>query len=185
MLSLAVGSCLPKTGALNRIAVINGPEETKVWGLSGELERALKRQLISGRVRFAPLLGVRQQESIRDIRGNRAYLEAALLAKDMGAQYGVLVSAPIYERTALLYKEFATVHRSVTSRVQLQAIVINADNVKSTKTYFSEVYTSTRTEFAHDNLPNERNDPDLARLREQALNDIAQALAPNLITLVE
>lgn len=183
LVSLALGSCVPQVNTFMQVALINAPEESKVEGLSAELERSLKRNLAPGEVGFVPASRIRYQERARDIRGSRAMSQGAIVARVFGAEYSALVSAPVYDRSAFTFRTFNARKRSVTTRVQLEVILVDAASAEPTATYLSKLYVSTRLESTEGELPDKEDDPDLEKLIERAFGDITRPLATDLAAL--
>jgi hypothetical protein len=177
-------ACVPQTqadvGPL--VAVINAPTDFRVEGLADKLETELKRNSAPNIYSFVSRSRVEFQETHRDMAGSRAPLQAAFIARTFGAEYAVIVSAPVFGRE-VEETEFATsLRREIATRVQLEAAIIDPVTSEVLSSYTSPVYQGFRVEIFNtdDELVEESKDPDLQAGIAQALTTLAPGLATDL-----
>ena len=177
-------ACVPQTQADvgPSVAVINAPTDVRVEGLADKLETELKRNRAPNIYDFVSSSRIRFQETHRDMAGSRAPLQAAFIARTFGAEYAVIVSAPVFERE-VEETEFATsLRREIATRVQLEAAIIDPVTSEVLSSYTSPVYQGFRVEIFNtdDELVEESKDPDLQAGIAQALTTITPGLATDL-----
>jgi hypothetical protein len=181
---LLLSACVPQTqGDLGpSVAVINAPADFRVEGLADKLQVELGRNSAPNVYSFVSRNRVEFQETHRDMAGSRAPLQAAFIARVFGAEYSVIVSAPVFEREVDEFTFFGTLKREITTEVQLGAVIIDPVTAEPLATYRSGVYQGFRVETVPEDgeLVDESEDPDLLAGTQRALNDIAPGLATDL-----
>lgn len=180
-LAALVAACAPAVDGLPEITVINAPAEMRVAPLAEELEQALAEDPFAAPFRFTSSRPVRWQEVRREMHRDRAPLQAAFIARNLGGAYAVMVGAPTYEREV---RELFGDLREVAATVQVRAQVVDPETAEVIARFDSRTFRSSRLEPAVKDLPDVHDDPDVRDARHEALRDIAMPLATELANLV-
>jgi hypothetical protein len=181
---LVVTACVPQTQADSRpsVAVVGAPADFRVEGLADKFQAQLERSSAPNVYSFVSRNRTSFQETHRDMAGSRAPLQAAFTARAFGAEYAVMIAAPVFEREVDEFTAFGTRKREITTEVQLEAVVIDPVTSEPLSTYTSRVYQGYRVETVPDDeeLVEESEDPDLQAEIGRALNEIVPGVATDL-----
>jgi TolB-like protein len=184
VLALLLGACVPQMQIVTgpSVAVINAPTDFRVEGLADKLQTELQRSSAPNVYSFVSRSRVAFQETHRDMAGSRARLQAAFIARTFGAEYAVIVAAPVFEREIKEFVFAQTIRREVSTEVQLEARIIDPVTAEVLSTYTSGVYKGFRVEIFNtdEEIIEESKDPDLNAGIGRALNEIAPGLATDL-----
>jgi hypothetical protein len=177
-------ACVPQTQGDTgpSVAVINAPADFRVEGLADKLQTELERNSAPNVYSFVSRSRVAFQETHRDTAGSRAPLQAAFIARTFGAEYAVIVAAPVFEREVHEFTFFGTLKREITTEVHLEARIIDPATAEVLATYTSSVYKGFRVETVPEDeeLVEQSEDPDLQAGIGRALQEIAPGLATDL-----
>ncbi|MGL4609847.1 MAG: hypothetical protein ACRCYY_09205 [Trueperaceae bacterium] len=181
-------ACVPQTqentteNTTSSIVIINAPTDIRAEGVADKLQTALQAHSAAGSYDFVSRSRVEFQETHRDMAGSRAPLQAAYIARTFGAEYAVIVAAPVFEREVEEITFQRSLRREVETEVQLEARIIDPVTAEVLSTYTSAVYTGFRVErFTEgEDIVEESEDPDLNAEIESAVNEIAPGLATDL-----
>jgi hypothetical protein len=188
LLALFLTACVPQTQSNSgpSVAVINAPTDSRVEGLAEKLETELKRNSAPNVYSFVSRSRVAFQETHRDMAGSRAGLQAAFIARAFGAEYAVMVAAPMFEREVEEFTVFGTLKREIATKVQLEVVIVDPVTAEPVSTYTSGVYQGFRVETVpeDDELVEESKDPDFLAETQRALNEITPEVATDLELLV-
>ena len=186
--AVLLSACVPQTqnSSGKSVAVVGAPAESRVEGLADTFQRQLERSSAPGAYGFVSRSRTSFQETHRDMAGSRAALQAAFTARTFGAEYAVMIAAPVFEREVDEFRAFGTLKREIATRVQLEAVIIDPITAEPLSTYTSGVYQSYRVETVPEDeqLVEESKDPDLIAEIERALNEITPGVATDLELLV-
>jgi hypothetical protein len=184
LLALLLIACIPQTQTDSgpSVAVINAPTDFRVAGLADKLQTELQRNSAPNVYSFVSRNRVEFQETHRDMAGSRAPLQAAFIARTFGAEYSVIVSAPVFEREIEEFVVAQTLRREVSTEVQLEARIIDPVTAEVLSTYTSGIYKGFRVEIFNtdEEVVDESEDPDLNASIQRALNEISPGLATDL-----
>jgi hypothetical protein len=187
VLMALLGACAPalmtERTYTNDAALINAPTEYQFPGLADQLEAALRAELAPDEVAFADSGRIRTLEGYRNLYGFQGINQGAMIAQTHGARYAVLASAPVFERTVKEIRYLGIPYYEITSRLQLQAIIVDARNAERVQTYLTPTYKSVRLEPRLRPLPEGENDPDIRSHLASGLEFIARPLATDLSLL--
>jgi hypothetical protein len=187
-LVLLLSACVPQTqgDASPSVAVVGAPTDFRVEGLADRFQTELGRSSAPNVYSFVSRSRVAFQETHRDMAGSRAALQAAFIARAFGAEYAVMIAAPVFEREVDEFTAFGTLKREISTRVQLEAVIIDPVSAEPVSTYTSGVYQGYRVETVPEDeeLIEESKDPDLQTEIERALNEITPGVATDLELLV-
>lgn len=186
-LLLALSACAPvltrEVTISHDAALINAPAEHAFPELAELLEGALNEELAAGEVDFAPSRRIRPLEGVRNLFGFQGINQGAMIAQSNGARYAVLASAPIFERTVKETRYLGIPYYEIHSRLQLQAIIVDARTAERVQTYLTPTYESVRLEPRLRPLPEDADDPDIRAHLAEGLAFIARPLATDLALL--
>ncbi len=166
------------------LALINGPMEQRVPGLAEDFQVLLEREPAAHLYRFVFPASVRFQEVRRDMFGRRAPLQAAFIARNLGAEYAVMVGAPKYERHAKTIFTPLGEQRLVTTAVRLEVNIIDPESAEVIFSQQSALQLASRLESAQQPLVEEARDPDLLRMRRGLLRELAPPTVAELTLLL-
>jgi hypothetical protein len=182
---LVLAACAPALqNGRAALVLINGPMEERVPGLAEDFQTLLERDPAAPLYRFAAPAAVRFQEVRRDMHGRRAPLQAAFIARNLGAEYAVMVGAPRYERRAKTILTPLGEQRLVTTAVRLEVTIIDPETAAVMFRQRSGLRLATRLEPAHKPLVEEARDPDLLDMRRGLLRDLAPPTVAELSFLL-
>jgi hypothetical protein len=186
LLGLLVTACVPQTDSGPSVAVVGAPAEFRVEGLADRFQTQLERSSPANIYNFVSRNRTSFQETHRDMAGSRAALQAAFTARAFGAEYAVMIAAPIFERELEEFTSFGTRKREIATRVQLEVVIIDPVTSEPLSTYTSGVYQGYRVETIPEDeeLVEESEDPDLQAEIGRALNEIVPGVATDLELLV-
>lgn len=156
------------------VALINAPADHRVSEIAGALQEEVQTVPGCCRFSFTRTAPVRFQETHRDLFGSRAPDNSAALARNLGARFAVMASAPRFERTVLRDDDAV---RELEGEVQIQATVVDAESGESLGTVNSLAFGRSWTTEAGTALPEPDEDPRMLELVEEAVADIAPHLA--------
>ncbi|MEZ4629738.1 MAG: hypothetical protein R2880_03310 [Deinococcales bacterium] len=187
MLSLVLNACLPQvtTGERSQqISLINGPEEQRAPHLKEIFAQLLSRQDPSLDLGF--LAASDYYDSNFHIGGAQTVENASIAFRTLGAGYGLLVGAPIFEREVYYRStsEYGVNTRVVASKVQVEVIIIDPLNRSKVASFRSGVYEALRLELSTQALIDPANDDDLKALSTQALGDLLPSVYAQLQQLL-
>ncbi len=183
MLVVLLAACAPAAGdARTAVVLVNAPAEHRVSGLAESLQGLLERDPAAGLYRFAFPASARFQETHRDMFGRRAPRQAYLIARNLGARYAVMVAAPVYHREATLLHSPLGESRLVTTAVTVEVSIVD-EGGEGILFQTRAGGVASRLESARRPLVAEEDDPDLRRLRERAVAELAPATAARLAGL--
>jgi hypothetical protein len=174
-----LAGCVPATGSnidSSQVAMINGPSEERLEGLAELLEEQVSALPDCCRFSFLWSSPIRAQERQRDMFGGRAPLQAAYLARNLGAGWPVLVGTTGFERTV----EEGRDGYFITGTLAVQALVINVADGTVMAEVTSDSFSGSRWQSRRESLPGERQDPLMEELARQA----AAELAPRLLAVL-
>lgn len=181
LVPLAVVACAPvATGDGPVLAVINAPAESRVPWLADAFEARVADRAGAAGVRFASSAAVRFEETHRDFFRSRAPLQAAFLARRVGADLAGMLGAPVFERQV----QVEDGERMVRAEVKLEMIFVDPRDAAVVGRMPSRLVSGWRSEPASRELPDPEDDPLLRALAEEALEDLAPhafALAVDLL----
>jgi hypothetical protein len=183
-LVLLLNACVPQTqgDAGPSVAVVGAPADFRVEGLADKFQTELERNSAPGVYGFVSRNRVAFQETHRDMAGSRGALQAAFIARAFGAEYSVMIAAPVFEREVDEFTAFGTRKREIATKVQLGAVIIDPVSAEPVSTYTSSVYQGFRVESVPEDeeLIEESKDPDLQTEIQRALNEITPGVATDL-----
>jgi hypothetical protein len=184
LLVLVLSACVPQTqgDSGSSVAVVGAPADFRVEGLADKFQTELERNSAPNVYGFVSRSRVAFQETHRDMAGSRAALQAAFTARAFGAEYAVMIAAPVFEREVDEFRVFDTLKREIVTRVQLEAVIIDPVSAEPISTYTSGVYQGFRVESVPEDeeLIEESKDPDLQTEIQRALNEITPGVATDL-----
>ena len=179
LLAVGLSGCLPSAeedpGV--QVVLVNAPAGERVSFLAEALQRELLALDSCCRFDFARTAPIRFQETHRDMFGSRAAPQAAAIARNLGSELAVMVSAPRFERRV----ERVDGGREVSGVVRLQAGAIDAATGSALGSVGSLTFRGSRIEDASGPLPDLEEDPTMLDLARAAASD----LAPHLAALIE
>ncbi len=188
LLLFVLAACVPAVTTAEpdkpTVALINAPTELRVDVLADELELALRADPASAAYDFSRSFSVRFQETHRDMYRSRAPLQAAFIARVLGADYAVMIAAPLYEREVKLLDFPFAGKRKINITVELQAQIVDPETALVLASFRSPEIRTLRIESVDLPLLSKEDDPDFERAREEALQDLAMPLATELAILV-
>jgi hypothetical protein len=187
ILLVFLSACVPQQSAtLPSVAVVGAPADFGVEGLADEFQEQLERSSAPNVYSFVSRSRTSFQETHRDMAGSRGPLQAAYTARTFGAEYAVMIAAPVFERDIDEFSVFGTPKREITTQVQLEAVIIDPSTAEPLSTYTSGIYKSYRIETVSEDeeLVEESEDPDLQEGIERGLNEIVSGVATDLELLV-
>ena len=179
LLAVGLSGCLPSAQEEPgvQVALVNAPAGERVSFLAEALQGELLALNRCCRFDFARTAPIRFQETHRDMFGSRAAPQAAAIARNLGSELAVMVSAPRFERRV----ERVDGGREVSGVVRLQASAIDAATGRSLGSVGSLTFRGSRIEDAGRPLPELEEDPTMRDLAGAATSD----LAPHLAALIE
>lgn len=179
-----VSACAPAADdPRTALVIVNAPAEQRVPGLAESLQRALEREEAAALYRFAFPASARFQETHRDMVGRRALRQADLIARNLGARFALMVGAPRYRREVATITSPLGDSRLVKSAVTLEVSLV-AEGGAGILFQRRAGGAASRLEPARQPLSTEEDDPDLRRLREGALAELAPEVAALLTELL-
>lgn len=182
-LLLLLAACAPSAeNARPGVVLINGPTEHQVLALADEFQPLLEGDRAHG-YRFVFPASARFQETHRDMFGTRAPRQASLIARNLGARYAIMVGAPVYTRDVRVVQSPLGDSRLVTSAVTVEVSIIDPEGAETVYREHAGGVAS-RLETTRQPLVSERDDPDLRRLRQAALAELAPGTAAELNRLL-
>lgn len=176
LLALLV-ACAPAAGTEPSqpvVALVNAPADDRIDEIAGALQQEVEGVPGCCRFSFTRTDPVRFQETHRDLFGSRAPGNTAALARNLGAEFAVMASAPTFERSVLAEDDAV---RELEGEVQIQATVLDAETGRSLGTVNSLAFRRSWTADASASLPEPEEDPEMLMLVEEAVADIAPHLA--------
>lgn len=187
LVPLLLSACAPaltrEVSLRHDAALINAPAEHAFPELAELLEAALAAELAAGEVDFAPHRRLRQLEGVHNLFGFQGINQGAMIAQSSGARYAVLAAAPIFERDVKAIHFLGLPYYHITSRLQLQALIVDARNAEQVHSYRTPVYRSVRLEPRLKPLPEAVDDPDIRAQLSRGLEALARPLATDLALL--
>jgi hypothetical protein len=181
---LVTTACVPQTQVDSgpSVAVVGAPADFRVEGLADKFQAQLGRSSAPNVYTLVSRNRTAFQETHRDMAGSRAPLQAAFTARAFGAEYAVMIAAPVFEREVDEFTAFGTRKREISTKVQLEAVIIDPVTSEPLSTYTSGVYQGYRVETVPENeeLVDESEDPDLQNEIERALIEIVPGVATDL-----
>lgn len=175
LLTTLLAGCLP--GAADdpgvEVALVNAPAGERVPFLADDLQHSLVALDGCCRFDFIRSTPLRFQETHRDMFGSRAAPAAAAIARSLGAEVAVMVSAPRFERKV----EQVDGGREVSGVVSLQATAIEAASGRPLGSVGSLAFRGRRFEPNRGSLPEIDEDPLMIALTRDAVADLAPHLA--------
>jgi hypothetical protein len=183
-----LSACVPQSqnNSGPSVAVVGAPADFRVEGLADKFQTQLERSSAPSVYTLVSRSRTSFQETHRDMAGSRAPLQAAFTARAFGAEYAVMIAAPVFEREIDEFTAFGTRKREIATKVQLEAVIVDPVSAEVISTYTSGVYQGYRVETVPENeeLVEESQDPDLLGEIERALNEIVPGVATDLELLV-
>lgn len=170
LLLLVLAACVPGARIAEgpSVIVVNGPRENAVPDLADALERLMQAQTDCCLFELQWSQPVRAQERQRDLYGYRAWIAAAGMARNLGADWALLIGSHGYERTVTQHGD--QLHITVTTGVRLHV----TDGTGGQLAMFgSRQLRAERTQPAAQELVSEGNEPLLVSLASEALADVA------------
>ncbi len=181
---LSLTACVPQIGQDfgPSIAVVAAPTDFRVEGLADKFQSELGRNSAPSVYSLVSRSRVAFQETHRDMAGSRAPLQAAFIARVFGAEYAVMIAAPVFEREVDEFRVFGVLKREIATKVQLEVVIVDPVTAEVISTYTSGVYQGFRIETvpADEEFVEESKDPDLQLEIERALNEITPGVATDL-----
>ncbi len=164
------------------MAVVGAPADFRIEGLADKFQTQLGRSSALSSYSLVNRSRTSFQETHRDMAGSRAALQAAFTARAFGAEYAVMIAAPVFEREIDEFTVFGTRKREITTKVQVEAVIIDPITAEPVSTYTSGVYQGIRVETIPEDeeLVEEREDPELLLETQRALNEIVPGVATDL-----
>jgi hypothetical protein len=140
---LLLAGCAPalKSGKPS-VAVINAPTEARVPGLAESLQGLLAKTPEASAYTFSTDAAVRFQETHRDMTAGRAPLQAAFIARSLGAAYAVMAGAP--HDTHIVSHSFAGTKLRLTLELsgRAQAQIVDPESAKILDTFRSSPFSA-------------------------------------------
>ena len=172
---LLLGGCLPGTAGapgLPKVALINGPAETRLPGLAETLERQAGTAPAAVGFAWAAPAQVRFLEVRRNLFFRRSVNEAARLARAVGAQAALMIGAPTFTREVNQLTTLAGPRQQVIITVGVRLLLIDAESEVVVNELSSDLFSASRLEPTTTVLPPPEEDPALPGLLETAVADV-------------
>jgi hypothetical protein len=176
--------CLPQgqgfLGGVPEIAFINGPRSARLAGLAEEVEAAVFSLGLQGYA-FSRGEAVRIRERVRGFGRGRLRSDAVSLGKNIGAEFTVLVGAPLFQRDVRLVPSHVQpnpleIVREVAIRVKVKVTTFEVSTGFLLHEYESTTIQRVRIEDTSQALPSLSEDPDLREAREMAVDEVARTV---------
>lgn len=187
-LVLALGALLTACAPASRqpgtilVAVLNAPAQAAVPGSADGVQALLEREP-SSRFAYASTFSMRFLETHNDMFLSRAAPSAARIARSQGAQLAVMVGAPVLDRQVTLSRD-ETVRR-VDVSFALEAQVVDPRTDAVVQVLRTRTFQGSRVESTKEELLPVTADPTVLTLRDQAIPELAAALAAELPYLAD
>ncbi len=170
LLLLALTACVPAAGSADgpSIIVVNAPRENAVPELAEALEAALQAEPHCCAFDIQWSQPVRAQERQRDLYEHRAWIAAAAMARNLNADWALLIGSHGYERTVTQYGD--RLHIVVTTGVRLHVTDGTGERLAM---FSSRRLQAERSQPAAQELVAVNREPLLSQLTVAALSDVA------------
>lgn len=180
LLAATLAGCAPAARTahdLPLVAVLNAPAQNRLDGSAQRLEHDM-RDVGALPFAFVNENAMRFQEGHNDFFHSRAAGSAARVARSYGAPLAVMVGAAVLDRQVVVSKDQKT--RQVTVTVQMQASVVEAADATVRSELYARSLSATRVESNGDRLVPLASDPDVTRLRDAGIHDLAPAVVGSI-----
>lgn len=180
ILMIGMAACVPaaqsdsQSGATT-VIVVGAPAENAVPGLPDVLEAAMRQQPDCCAFDFHWSAPVRAQERQRDLYDYRAWGSAGRMARNLSAEWAVMIGLNAYERTVT--EQADRLYINITAGVRL---VVVDDQGQEIARFDSRLLTASRVQAASEPLVHELSDPLLLPLATEALPDVVPAVVSEL-----
>lgn len=181
LLTLGLIACAPQLNTKAQLVILNGPADYYVPGVAKQLSNKLKTTnpnpsysiVRSSRTEFA--------ETHRDMFGSRANPSASLIANTYGAEFAILIGAPLFERNINKNDQ----NQKIYTKVQLEVRIIDPVTQQTLANYASPLFYDVRTEALDAELPEIKDDPDIQKLIKQGIKEISPQVSQDIESLFQ
>lgn len=176
---LILSACVPVTSADSQqgpsVVLINAPTENAVAGLADALEEMMLRDEECCAFWVHWSAPVRAQERQRDFFDHRAWISAGSLARNLGAEWAILIGVNNYERTVTEHRD--SFHIVVSAGVRLHVLDSTGQELAR---FDSRTFTDSRVQSNRQPLADEQFEPLLLPVARNGLADVAGAAVSEL-----
>ncbi|MBW7917429.1 MAG: hypothetical protein H3C53_12215 [Trueperaceae bacterium] len=179
LLGALLVACAPASAPSGTVlvAVMNAPAQSRLEGTAEGVQAILEREPGS-HFTFVSQFTMRFLETHNDLFHSRAAPSAARIARSQGADLAVMVGVPVMERRVTESQDGRS--RRIDVSLALEAQVVDPRTDAVVQVLRSRTLQGSRVESTRDALVAEQADPTVLALRDQAVPELAAALAAEL-----
>lgn len=179
LLAALLAACAPQTQPEGQrvVAVINGPAQHAIDGSAQAVHGHFADDPERG-FELVSTFALRFLESHNDLFDDRAAPSAARIARGQGADFAIMIGAPVQLRTVTLSRDEAS--RRVDIELALEAQVVDARTDTIVQTLRTRSHFGSRVEANESALPDPSADGTLMSLVAEAARELAVALRAEL-----
>jgi len=181
ILGFGLLACAPQLNTKSQLVVLNGPADNYVSILADELSEDLSRYQSRANYNLISRSRAAFAETHNDMYGSRANASASRIANTFGAEFAVLISAPVFERTLKEHEEAQIIN----TKVQLEVRIVDPVTQETIANYGSSSYTRDRVEVLGKALNEINEDPDIRDLVDLALRQLSPQVAFDIESLFQ
>lgn len=179
LLGATLAACAPASAPTGSVlvAVMNGPAQSRLDGSADAVQTILEREP-GASFAYVSQFTMRFLETHNDLFHSRAAPSAARIARSQGADLAVMVGAPVLEREVTESNDGRS--RRVDVSLALEAQVVDPRTDAVVQVLRTRTLQGSRVESTADELVAVDADPTVLALRDQAVPELAAALAAEL-----
>jgi hypothetical protein len=179
LLGALLTSCAPASTPAGKVlvAMMNAPAQARIVGAADGVPALLAREPDS-RSTYVSAFTMRFLETHNDLFQSRAAPSAARIARTQGADLAVMVGVPVLDRVVTASKDGAS--RRIDVALALEAQVVDPRTDAVVQVLRTRTVQGSRVEANSEPVLPVDADPTVLALRDQAIPELAAALAAEL-----